>query len=103
MNTPASLTSVKRKPLTSREIPTTVTILDDEQAVGFSLPAYAVTEGVPSIAIPIVRAGPVPAGVAVTCQTVDGGTAVPGLDYRPVPPTTLVFAAGSRTGSHTCA
>jgi len=44
---------------------TTLTILDDEQAITFSSPAYAVTEGIPSIAIPILRSGPTPGGVTV--------------------------------------
>jgi Calx-beta domain-containing protein len=73
-----------------------LTILDDEQGLSFSAPAYAVTEGTPSIAIPIVRTGPRPGGTTVTCATVEGGTALAGRDYRAVN-TTLTFAAGART------
>jgi hypothetical protein len=76
---------------------TTLTILDSEQAVAFSRPTYSVTEGTASIAVPIVRAGPTPGGVTVTCQTA-GGSAVPGSDYTPVDKL-LTFAAGSRTVS----
>jgi hypothetical protein len=73
---------------------TTLTILAAEQAIGFSSPSYSVTEGTASIAIPILRAGPTPGGVTITCQTSDG-SAVAGIDYTPVT-TTLTFAAGSR-------
>jgi subtilisin family serine protease len=74
---------------------TTLTILDAEQAIGFSSPSYSVTEGSASIAIPILRAGPTPGGVTITCQTVAGGTAIPDVDHKSVN-TTLTFAAGSR-------
>jgi hypothetical protein len=74
---------------------TTLTILDDEQVLSFSAPTYLVTEGTASMAIPILRAGPTPAGTTVTCQSV-GGSAVPDFDYRAVN-TTLTFAAGVRT------
>ena len=79
---------------------TTVTILDDEPALTFSAPAYSATEGTASVVIPILRAGPTPAGTTVTCRTVPGGSAIPDVDYRAVN-TTLTFAAGSRTA--TCA
>src|SRR6185295_8087808 len=75
---------------------TTLTILDDEQVVTFGAAAYAVTEGVASMAIPILRAGPTPAGTTVTCRSVAGGSAVPDVDYRAVN-TTLTFAAGARS------
>ena len=74
---------------------TTLTILDDEPALTFSAAAYTATEGTASMAIPILRAGPTPAGTTVTCQSVAGGSAVPDVDYRAVN-TTLTFAAGSR-------
>jgi hypothetical protein len=74
----------------------TLTILDDEPALTFSAAAYTATEGTASMAIPILRAGPTPAGTTVTCRTVPGGSAVADVDYRAVN-TTLTFAAGSRT------
>jgi len=74
---------------------TTLTILDDEQALTFSAAAYTVTEGILSIGIPILRSGPTPAGTTVNCQTVAGGTAITDADYRAVN-TTLTFAAASR-------
>jgi len=63
---------------------TTVTILDDEPALTFSAPAYSATEGPASKAIPILRAGPTPAGTTVTCRTVPVGSAIPDVDYRAV-------------------
>jgi hypothetical protein len=75
---------------------TTLTILDDEQAITFSSPAYAVTEGIPSIAIPILRSGPTPGGVTVICQAGPSGSAIPDFDYKTVN-TTLTFAAGVRS------
>jgi subtilisin family serine protease len=75
---------------------TTLTILDDEQALSFSAPAYTVNEGILSIAIPVMRTGPTPAGTTVNCQTVGGGSAVVDFDYKAVN-TTLTFAAGVRS------
>jgi bacillolysin len=76
---------------------TTLTIVDDEQALTFSAAAYTVAEGTRTMAIPILRSGPTPGGTTVTCQSVDvgGGSATPDADYRPVN-TTLTFAAGVR-------
>jgi hypothetical protein len=74
---------------------TTVTILDNEQVIAFSRPVYNATEGNVSLAVPIVRTGPTPGGVTVTC-TVGGGSAVAGTDYTAVT-RVLTFAAGSRS------
>jgi hypothetical protein len=54
--------------------------------------------GAASMSIPILRAGPTPAGTTVTCRTVPGGSAVPDVDYRAVN-TTLTFAAGARSAT----
>jgi hypothetical protein len=81
----------------------TLTIVDDEAAVGFSLPAFSVTEATAAATITVVRTGPLTQPASVVVRTVDatggGNVAIPGVDYLPLPPTTVTFPAGmaSRT------
>jgi len=84
---------------------TTLTIVDDEAAVGFSLPAFSVTEATAAATITVVRTGLLTQPASVTVRTVDataaGNVAIPGVDYLPLPPTLVTFPAGmsSRTVS----
>jgi hypothetical protein len=80
-----------------------VTLTGVESAVGFSLPAFAVTEGTATAMLTVLRTGPLASAATVQVRTLDapggGSRAVPGVDYVPVPLTTLTFPPGmaSRT------
>jgi hypothetical protein len=73
----------------------TVTIVDNDQALQFTSPAYLTLEGAKLVPIPVTRLGPATAQVSVKCRTVLAGTAVPNVDYTNVV-RTLVFMPGVR-------
>ena len=58
----------------------TLTILDDELGVQFSSATYSVSEGVSTVSLTLVRAGPSPTSFTVHYATADG-TATAGSDY----------------------
>ena len=78
-----------------------ITLTGPESAVGFSLPAFSVTESTAMATLTVLRTGPLSASATVQVRTVDsllgGSVAVPGVDYLPVPPTTLTFPPGMAT------
>ena len=75
-----------------------ITILGAESAVGFSRPGFSVTEGTAMAALTVTRTGPLTSAATVQVRTLDlaggGSVAVPGVDYLPLPPTTLTFPPG---------
>ena len=73
-----------------------LTIDDDEPTIQFGAAAYSVSEAAKSVTVLVRRTGGVAAPASVTCQTT-GGTAVPGSDYTPMPPTLLQFEVGQAT------
>jgi len=75
----------------------TMTIVDDEQAVQFSLSSYSVTEGGVAT-ISVTRSGPIDSVATVQFATVTGGTATAGSDYVPVSGT-LTFGVGQTVAS----
>jgi hypothetical protein len=82
----------------------TLTIVDNEQAVQFSLSSYTVTEGGVAT-ISVTRTGPTDAVATVQYATVaggaaGGGTATAGSDYLPVSGT-LTFDVGKTVASFT--
>ena len=75
-----------------------ITILGAESAVGFSRPGFSVTEGTAMATLTVTRTGPLTSAASVQARTLDfaggGSVAVPGVDYLPLPPTTLTFPPG---------
>jgi azurin len=69
-----------------------LTILDDEQSVQFSAPAYTVTEATAPVTVTVVRIGPAFGTVTVDYTTATGSAAL-GTDYAAVTGT-LTFAPG---------
>lgn len=75
-----------------------ITILGAESAVGFSQPGFSVTEGTAMATLTVTRTGPLTSAASVQVRTLDvaggGSVAIPGVDYLPLPPTTLTFPPG---------
>jgi hypothetical protein len=68
----------------------TVTIVDDESAFQFSAPTFHVKEGTPNAVVTVLRTGTRTTPASVT-YSASPGTAQPGIDFTPVPPTILAF------------
>jgi hypothetical protein len=83
-----------------------LTIVDDDSALGFT-DAFAdrqLPESTPTATFTVMRTGSLTTTATVQARTVEGaggGTAVPGVDYQPVPPTTLTFPPGMATRTFT--
>ncbi len=80
----------------------TITIVDND-APGtfvFSAPTYSIGEAGGSAIITVIRTNGNQGAVGVTVQT-SGGSAIPTIDYTPVPPTVLSFNAGQTVRTFT--
>ena len=69
-----------------------LTIVDDETAISFSRPGYAASESSGTVPVTILRSGPLKKVVTVEVVST-GGSAIAGLDYKPVS-NVVTFAAG---------
>lgn len=74
----------------------TLTILNSSSFISFSSPVYSVIKDVPGgmANINLVLQGYTNTTSTVVFSTTTGGTAVPGVEYTSVPPTTVTFEPG---------